>query len=97
MTANVFTFKDYGEIKAKVVLDSCDGCVFCLDVCPFKAISLVSVREKDSIFIKRHIEIDNNLCQGCGLCQGTCPKFGVHVEGFSMSELQQKITKALEG
>lgn len=86
MTANVFTYVDYGDIKAKVDLERCDGCAFCVDVCPFDAISLVH-----STPMVRHIVIDENRCQGCGLCQGTCPKEGVHIDGFSMKELSSMI------
>ncbi len=90
MTANVFVYKDFGNIKAQVNLDRCDGCAFCLNVCPFKALSLVTERP-----MERHIVINKKLCRGCGLCQGTCPKQAVFVQGFSMDELSQKITNLL--
>lgn len=91
MTANVFAYKDLGNLKAQVDLEHCDGCAFCLNVCPFHAISLIREETK-----KRHIAINEKLCRGCGLCQGTCPKEGVHVQGFSMSEMSARITALLK-
>ncbi len=95
MSVNIFEYKDMGDIKAVVDLEKCDGCVFCMDICPFKAISLVTEKASEKSTHDRHIVIDESLCQGCGLCQGTCPKDSVHVQGFSTEEISQKIAHLL--
>ncbi len=91
MTTNVFVYKNFGKITARVDLDKCDGCAFCVNVCPYKAISLTTVRP-----MVRHIVINERLCRGCGMCQGTCPKEGVYIPGFSVNELSQKIGALLK-
>jgi heterodisulfide reductase subunit A len=43
--------------------DVCTGCSICVEVCPFRAISLRS----------DGLSIDMSLCKDCGLCVGSCP------------------------
>ncbi|PID77629.1 MAG: (4Fe-4S)-binding protein [Deltaproteobacteria bacterium] len=90
MTDKVFVYKNLSGVKAHVDLDRCDGCAFCIGVCPFKAISLITASP-----MVRHIKINEKLCRGCGICQGTCPKQGVFVQGFSMDDLSRKIGRLL--
>ena len=81
-------------IKANVDPQKCDGCALCIDVCPFKAISLVESRDENGN-IHKSITINKAQCKGCGLCQGTCPKRGVNVAGFSMEQISTQIKAAL--
>lgn len=93
MTSNILTFVDFGDIKAQVDISKCDGCAFCLDVCPFKALHITT--NNDQTF-QRHVEVNEKLCKGCGLCQGTCPKEAIFVEGFSFPDLSNQVSKALD-
>ncbi|MCP3926792.1 MAG: 4Fe-4S dicluster domain-containing protein [Desulfobacterales bacterium] len=56
-------------VESKV--DDCNGCGKCIDVCPIKALSLVSAENPDKPKLKR-IEIDESLCLGCGVCLRNC-------------------------
>ncbi len=76
------------------VTDACDGCALCLDVCPYKAISLVE--ETIDEVTTRRIVTDAALCKGCGLCAATCPKGGIHVHGFTREQLKVQVDAALE-
>lgn len=96
MTKNIFAYKELDNIKAVVDVSRCDGCALCLDVCPFKAISIVTIKSDNSDSFQRTISIDDDLCQGCGLCQGTCPKRGVYIEGFSLEEISELISTKLQ-
>ena len=75
------------------VTDQCDGCALCIDVCPYRAISLVS-EQRDGREIRR-VETDKALCKGCGLCEATCPKGGISVHGFTTEQLKQQVHAAL--
>ena len=81
-------------IKARVVPENCDGCALCLDVCPFKAISLVHEVGEAGRRVSR-IEVNAAQCKGCGMCQGTCPKDGVRVAGFSLDQINSQVEAAL--
>ena len=41
------------------------------------------------------ISVNKAQCKGCGLCQGTCPKRGVYVSGFTMKQISSQIQAAL--
>lgn len=49
-------------------ITECTGCNLCVQVCPFKAISMKENFEGFAI-----PQIDNNLCKECGLCVKKCP------------------------
>ncbi len=73
--------------------ENCDGCAFCVDGCPFKAITLVEYIKEGQI--KKTVEINETLCKGCGSCMATCPKQGIYVAGFSMPQLTAQVEAAL--
>lgn len=81
-------------IKATVVTANCDGCAMCLDVCPYKAVSLVNEQGPDGRKTSR-VEVNAAQCKGCGMCQATCPKDGIYVAGFSLSQISAQIEAAL--
>ena len=67
--------QDSLELEAnisRVVDESCDGCAYCVDTCPFKLIALVEYMYLGSI--KKVVETNESTCKGCGCCQATCPK-----------------------
>ena len=76
------------------VTDACDGCALCLDVCPYRAISLEAVPE--SAEGARRVVTDSALCKGCGLCEATCPKGGIFVHGFTLEQLKVQVDAAME-
>jgi heterodisulfide reductase subunit A2 len=95
--ANVILSKDFMQLDAikSYVTEKCDGCAVCLDVCPFKAITLKGDGPEGST--QRKIETDKALCKGCGLCAATCPKGGVNVHGFTQEQLRAQVDAILEG
>jgi len=69
--------------KGKVLVDlttavvngeTCTGCGKCVDVCPYKAISLDEV--------KGVAEVVEVKCKGCGSCSSTCPVGAMQVRHF---------------
>ena len=73
----------------------CDGCGLCIDVCPYRAITLVEYRDEEGHPLKT-VHIDQVQCKGCGICQGTCPKRGVDVAGFTYAQIEAQIDAALD-
>jgi len=72
---------------------NCDGCAFCVDACPFHAITLLEYMKGGEI--KKTIEVNAIQCKGCGSCMATCPKQGVYVAGFTPDQLEAQVEAAL--
>ncbi len=89
--------KDQIELEAtisQIVDENCDGCAYCIDPCPYKALTLIEYMYQGSI--KKTVERDAALCKGCGVCQATCPKKGVYIAGFRLEQLGAMVAAALE-
>ncbi len=78
---------------SEVVDENCDGCAYCVDTCPFKAITLLEYMWKGSI--KKVVDANETICKGCGCCEATCPKKGVFVRGFTLDQIEAQIHAAL--
>lgn len=77
------------------VLDAnCDGCAYCIDPCPFKALTLLEYMREGSV--KKTVEVNESICKGCGTCQATCPKKGIFIKGFKLEQITAQIEAALE-
>jgi heterodisulfide reductase subunit A len=88
--------RDHLELDAHVSIpidENCDGCAFCVDGCPFRAITLMEYMKQGQV--KKTVEINETLCKGCGSCMATCPKQGIYVAGFSMPQLTAQVEAAL--
>ncbi|MEW5768425.1 MAG: FAD-dependent oxidoreductase [bacterium] len=77
-----------------VVDENCDGCAYCIDPCPYKALTLIEYMKNGAI--KKTVESDESKCKGCGVCMATCPKKGIYVKGFKLEMLQAMVEAALE-
>ena len=78
---------------SEVVDENCDGCAYCVDPCPYKAISLIEYMKDGAI--KKTVDADPAKCQGCGVCQATCPKQGIFVRNFKVDQLAAMVEAAL--
>jgi len=79
---------------SEVVDQSCDGCAYCVDTCPFKAITLLEYMYQGTI--KKSVEANEIVCKGCGCCQATCPKNGIFIRGFTLDQIRAQVEAALE-
>jgi heterodisulfide reductase subunit A len=76
------------------VLDAnCDGCAYCVDPCPFKAITLIEYASDGAV--RKTVESDPAKCHGCGVCMATCPKKGIMVKNFDLEELSDMVAAVL--
>ncbi len=82
-------FKDNlikSAIVAEINPDTCAGCLACVGVCPYEAISFNQE--------KRICEINEILCKGCGNCASTCPSDSATLKGFKPEQLLSQINAA---
>jgi heterodisulfide reductase subunit A len=80
--------------KSEVIDENCDGCAYCIDPCPYNALTLIEFMKNGQV--KKTVDANEALCQGCGVCQATCPKEGIVVKGFKMEQLKEMANAALE-
>jgi heterodisulfide reductase subunit A len=94
--ASTILAKDSIELEStisRVIDQNCDGCAFCVDACPFKAITLLEYMFEGKV--KKTVEVNEVLCKGCGSCMATCPKKGIEVAGFTLDQLGAQVEAAL--
>lgn len=73
-------------IVAKINPDSCVGCMACLSMCPYEAITFNTAL--------RVCEINEVLCKGCGNCAATCPSHSALLAGYKPEQLLAQIGAA---
>ncbi|MFC1692565.1 FAD-dependent oxidoreductase [Candidatus Latescibacterota bacterium] len=95
--ASTILSKDKIELEAnisQVVDKNCDGCAYCIDPCPYNALTLIEYMRNGAI--KKTVEADESACKGCGVCQATCPKMGIFVRGFKLEQISAMVETVLE-
>jgi heterodisulfide reductase subunit A len=95
--ASTLLSKEELELDAtisEVIDDNCDGCAYCIDPCPYVALTLFEYMYKGEI--KKTVDRNEALCKGCGVCMATCPKMGIFVRSFKPEQLGVMVEAALE-
>ena len=73
-------------IVAEINPDACVGCMACLTMCPYEAITFDPE--------KRICKVNEILCKGCGNCAATCPSHSAQLRGFKPEQLLAQIGAA---
>jgi heterodisulfide reductase subunit A len=76
-----------GGIITHIRPELCSGCLGCINVCPFGAITFDS-----EAFVA---EVNPALCKGCGACSAVCPSEAPALMGFDNNQLYAQIKSAL--
>jgi heterodisulfide reductase subunit A len=76
-----------GGTVARIENAWCSGCLGCINVCPYAAITFNADR--------RIAEVNQALCKGCGACAAACPSEAVVLAGFSNQQICAQIKSAL--
>ncbi len=84
---------DLEPIISHVVEENCDGCAYCIEPCPFKAITLIEYEANGEI--KKRVQVNESLCKGCGTCMATCPKKAIFVWHFRPEMLTSEVRAVL--
>ncbi|TFG08663.1 MAG: CoB--CoM heterodisulfide reductase iron-sulfur subunit A family protein [Promethearchaeota archaeon] len=74
----------------KVDVDRCNGCGKCVEVCQFKAISLIdSYQEYEDVSIPaKKAYINPAVCKGCGRCAATCRLKAIDPRHYDFNQIQ---------
>jgi heterodisulfide reductase subunit A len=78
-----------GGIVSHIIPERCSGCMGCINVCPFGAITFNPEK-----FVA---EVNPVLCKGCGACSAACPSEAPVLMGFDNHQLYAQIKSALSG
>jgi heterodisulfide reductase subunit A len=62
---------------ARVNKDLCSGCLICVSMCPFSALTVKG----------KSVEVVEALCKGCGACSAACPSKAIEVKHFNDEQL----------
>jgi heterodisulfide reductase subunit A len=76
-----------GGFVSEIDTRFCSGCLACINVCPYQAISFNSE--------KKVAEVNPALCKGCGACAAACPSEAPVLMGFNNRQLLAQIKSAL--
>jgi heterodisulfide reductase subunit A len=76
-----------GGIISEIRPELCSGCLGCINVCPFGAITFDSQK-----FVA---EVNPALCKGCGACSAVCPSEAPALMGFDNNQIYAQIKGAL--
>ena len=76
-----------GGIVSDIDPRLCSGCLACINVCPYGAISF---NAEDNV-----AEVNPALCKGCGACAAACPSEAPILRGFDNRQLLAQIRSAL--
>jgi len=90
--ARVLAMISKGNVEiesATAVVDEehCAGCMICIDLCPYKAISFDEE--------KKVSRINEALCKGCGTCVAACPSGAISGKHFTTEQIMAEIEGVL--
>ncbi|MDD4028689.1 MAG: 4Fe-4S binding protein [Caldisericia bacterium] len=73
------------QLFAKVDPKRCTGCLYCVDVCPKKAIHSIANGQRVVAFV------DETKCQGCGICEGACRSLAIQLYNDPSKSIQEEV------
>ncbi|MCG8515873.1 MAG: CoB--CoM heterodisulfide reductase iron-sulfur subunit A family protein [Halanaerobiales bacterium] len=78
---------------AKVEQAVCSGCLACIKICPYEAITEQVIEEKTrgKVRLRRVAEVNETLCQGCGGCTVACRPGAIDLKGFSNQQILAEV------
>ena len=80
--------------KARVMIELCSGCVFCVDACPYGALEMIPAPDNGGAALglqpAQVARVIENKCTGCRICEEVCIKEAVVVDGLFTQEKWDK-------
>jgi heterodisulfide reductase subunit A2 len=78
-------------IVARVNETVCAGCFACKEVCPYGAVEVFEVRDRQGRLLRKVARINAGVCNGCGTCQASCPSKSVELAGYTDEQIFAQI------
>ncbi|MGQ9628888.1 MAG: 4Fe-4S binding protein [bacterium] len=75
---------------SQVDVSRCSGCRTCYNICPFSAIQMVELRERNGE-VREVAEVIESICKGCGTCVAGCRSAAINLKGFTNEEIFDEI------
>ncbi len=71
----------------------CVGCGLCVPICPYKAIDLKTISERDhgNIIERLVADVNGGLCQGCGACTVACRSAALDLKHFTDQQILAEV------
>jgi heterodisulfide reductase subunit A len=79
---------EISPIAAVVETVRCSGCMLCMTLCPFRAITVDPSTGRAAVV--------EELCDGCGICIAACPTRAIAGRHFSVEALEAEIAGVLD-
>ena len=96
--AKVMALLNHDEMETSPMSSSvdqtkCSGCGYCVEVFPYKAISLIQVpgRDGNRKVTKTVADVNSGLCQGCGCCAATCRTGCIDLKGYTNEQILKEV------
>jgi heterodisulfide reductase subunit A-like polyferredoxin len=86
---------EVGGVIARVDTSKCTGCLTCVRVCPFGAVS-INPALRGVGDVAGAAEVASAACRGCGLCAGECPAKAIQLQHFRDDQVLAKEEALLE-
>jgi len=76
---------------AKVDRILCSGCKACYEACPFHAIEMKEIEDRQLKRKRTVAEVLEGVCTGCGNCTAVCRMSAIDLEGFSNRQIMEQL------
>ncbi|UCE75098.1 MAG: CoB--CoM heterodisulfide reductase iron-sulfur subunit A family protein [Methanomassiliicoccales archaeon] len=73
----------------------CMGCKLCEQLCPYEAITMITVKDYITDEVKMVSCVNLAVCQGCGACAMACPGGVPQLIGFTNREIMAQIDELI--
>ncbi len=73
----------------------CRGCGFCVEVCPYSAVELVTRKQRSGQEVTV-ASVNASLCKGCGSCAAACLSGAMQQKGFTDEQLMSTLDAMTE-
>ena len=70
---------------------SCIGCLNCQRVCPYGAIEVKEIRDRNGVVQRTVATVNPGVCQGCGTCQAVCLSKSIELATFTDEQVYAEI------
>ena len=77
--------------QAAPVYSICVGCGLCVSTCPYRAISLEDIKNRNGEIMKTVASVNPGLCQGCGTCVAFCRTKAIDIQGYTHDQVYTEV------